>query len=71
MTETEFKELIRILNQPHRVQNIFALFKHCEKAATLIQNQKSKIEMLETLELEKPKKATASKKVNGSRAKTA
>lgn len=71
MKEPEFKELIRILTQPHRVQNVFALFKHCEEAATLLQKQRGKISQLEAALLEKPKKATASKKVNGSRAKTA
>ena len=66
MKEPEFKELIRILTQPHRVQNVFALFKHCEEAATLLQKQRGKISQLEAALLEKPKK-----KVNGSRAKTA
>lgn len=62
MKEPEFKELIRILTQPHRVQNVFALFKHCEEAATLLQQQKAKISQLEAALLEKPKKATTSKK---------
>ena len=62
MKEPEFKELIRILTQPHRVQNVFALFKHCEEAATLLQQQKAKISQLEAALLEKPKKATSSKK---------
>ena len=46
MTDMEFKELIRILTQPHRVQNVFALFKHCEEAATLLQQQKAELEKL-------------------------
>lgn len=65
MTEPEFKELIRILTQPHRVQNVFALFKHCEEAATLLQQQKAEINKLKTAmpeKTEKPKKATSSKK---------
>lgn len=62
MKEPEFKELIRILTQPHRVQNVFALFKHCEEAATLLQQQKAKISQLEAALLEKPKKAAAPKK---------
>lgn len=65
MTEPEFKELIRILTQPHRVQNVFALFKHCEEAATLLQQQKAEINKLKTAmpeKTEKPKKATGSKK---------
>ncbi len=73
MTEPEFKELIRILTQPHRVQNVFALFKHCEEAATLLQQQKAELEklrlaspktnnpkeMIEKLKKEMPKKAKA------------
>lgn len=64
MTDMEFKELIRILTQPHRVQNVFALFKHCEEAATLLQQQKAEIENLKVAAPEKPKKAkaTSSKK---------
>lgn len=62
MTEPEFKELIRILTQPHRVQNVFALFKHCEEAATLLQQQKAEINKLKTATPEKPKKAASSKK---------
>lgn len=62
MTDMEFKELIRILTQPHRVQNVFALFKHCEEAATLLQQQKAEIENLKVAAPEKPKKATGSKK---------
>lgn len=63
MTNEEFKELIRILTQPHRVQNVFALFKHCEEAAELLQAQKSELEELR-LKTPKPKKAktTSSKK---------
>ena len=52
MTDEEFKELIRILTQPHRVQNVFALFKHCEEAAELLQTQRSE---LEELRLKAPK----------------
>ena len=59
MTDMEFKELIRILTQPHRVQNVFALFKHCEEAATLLQQQKAEIENLKIAAPEKPKKAKA------------
>jgi len=58
MTEEEFKELIRILTQPHRVQNVFALFKHCEQAAELLQAQKHELEELR-LAAPKPKKAKA------------
>lgn len=63
MTDEEFKELIRILTQPHRVQNVFALFKHCEEAAELLQAQRSELEELR-LKAPKPKKekATGSKK---------
>lgn len=63
MTEEQFKELIRILTQPHRVQNVFALFKHCEEAAELLQAQRHELEELR-LKAPKPKKekATGSKK---------
>ena len=73
MTDEEFKDLIRILTQPHRVQNVFALFKHCEEAAELLQAQRSELEklrlaspktnnpkeMIEKLKKEMPKKAKA------------
>lgn len=78
MTDEEFKELIRILTQPHRVQNVFALFRHCEEAAELLQTQRSELEelrlkapktnnpkkMIEKLktEISKKEKATGSKK---------
>ena len=63
MTDEEFKELIRILTQPHRVQNVFALFKHCEEAAELLQAQRSELEALR-IATPKPKKekVTSSKK---------
>jgi len=61
MNDQEFKELIGIMNQPHRVQNVFALFKHCEKAATLLQQQRGKIKDLEAA-AEKPAKKAAAKK---------
>ena len=38
------KELVRSLNQPHRVANMLALFKMCEQAATLIQAQVAEID---------------------------
>ena len=40
------KELVRSLNQPHRVANMLALFKMCEQAATLIQAQAAEIATL-------------------------
>ena len=58
MTDEEFKDLIRILTQPHRVQNVFALFKHCEEAAELLQAQKHELQELR-LAAPKPKKAKA------------
>ena len=39
MLTEEQRELVRILNQPHRVHNMLALFRSCEKAATLIPEQ--------------------------------
>ena len=66
MTDEEFKELIRILTQPHRVQNVFALFKHCEEAAELLQAQRSELQELRLAapkkEMPKKAKATSSKK---------
>jgi len=62
MNDQEFKELIGIMNQPHRVQNVFALFKHCEKAATLLQQQRGKIKDLEAAAAAKPVKKAATKK---------
>jgi len=46
MLTDEQRELVRILNQPHRVHNTLALFRSCEKAATLIQDQDAEIEEL-------------------------
>lgn len=64
------KELVRTLNQPHRVQNIFALFKACEQAATLIQDLTAELHEAvkrnapeaEPQEAEKAKPARRSKK---------
>ena len=39
MLDDNTKELVRNLNNPHRVVNIMALFKFCERAATIIQDQ--------------------------------
>jgi hypothetical protein len=46
MLTEEQRELVRILNQPHRVHNVLALFRSCEKAATLIQEQAAEIDEL-------------------------
>ena len=40
MLDDQTKELVRNLNNPHRVTNIMALFKFCEQAATIIQDQR-------------------------------
>jgi hypothetical protein len=61
MNDTEFKELVRVLNQPHRVANVFALFKHCEKAAALLQEQRDQIKANEA-SASKPAKKAATKK---------
>lgn len=45
--DNELKEIVRILNQPHRVTNMLALFRTCEKAAALLQAQAAKIEELD------------------------
>ena len=39
MLDDQTKELVRNLNNPHRVVNIMALFKFCEQAAAIIQDQ--------------------------------
>lgn len=52
----EQKEIVRQLGQPHRVPNVFALFKTCEKAAELIQ------QLIEKNEAAKAKPARRSKK---------
>ena len=54
MLTEEQRELVRILNQPHRVHNVLALFRSCEKAATLIQEQAAEIDKLKEA---KPKPA--------------
>jgi hypothetical protein len=46
MLTEEQRELVRILNQPHRVHNMLALFRSCEKAATLIQDQAAEIDKM-------------------------
>jgi len=61
MNDTEFKELVRALNQPHRFANVFALFKQCEKAATVLQEQREQIKTLEAAAA-KPAKKPAAKK---------
>jgi|TARA_B110000977_G_scaffold141698_1_gene179767 hypothetical protein len=39
MLDDDTKELVRNLSSPHRVLNPVALFKFCERAATIIQDQ--------------------------------
>lgn len=51
------KEIVRILNQPHRVPNMLALFRTCEKAATLIQAQYAELEKLKAPAKPAPKKS--------------
>ena len=48
----EFKKLIRILTQPHRVQNVFALLNISQKKRYLLQQQAE----LEKLRLASPKR---------------
>jgi hypothetical protein len=58
--EIDTKELVKTLTQPHRVANIMALFKFCEQAATVIQEQQMQIEKLKSqppAPAEKPKRA--------------
>ena len=37
------RELVRNLNQPHRVNNVMALFRFCEEAAAVIEDQNAQI----------------------------
>jgi hypothetical protein len=48
---------VRILNQPHRVPNMLALFKTCEKAATLIQEQAAELAKLKAQPKAAPRKS--------------
>ena len=60
MLTEEQRELVRILNQPHRVHNVLALFRSCEKAATLIQDQDAEIEELKKAKPAPKKRAAKS-----------
>ena len=60
MLTEEQRELVRILNQPHRVHNVLALFRSCEKAATLIQEQAAEIEELKKAKPAPKKRAAKS-----------
>lgn len=44
MLDDKTKEIVRILNQPHRCPNMLALFRTCEAAATIIQEQAAQLE---------------------------
>ena len=60
MLTEEQRELVRILNQPHRVHNVLALFRSCEKAATLIQEQAPEIDELKKAKPAPKKRAAKS-----------
>ena len=60
MLTDDQRELVRILNQPHRVHNVLALFRSCEKAATLIQEQAAEIDELKKTKPAPKKRATKS-----------
>ena len=60
MLTEEQRELVRILNQPHRVHNMLALFRSCEKAATLIQEQAAEIDELKKTKPAPKKRAAKS-----------
>lgn len=61
MLDETTKELVKTLNQAHRVPNLPALFKFCEQAATIIQDQDAELDKLKSA---KPApKARAAKKV--------
>lgn len=60
MLTDDQRELVRILNQPHRVHNVLALFWSCEKAATLIQEQAAEIDELKKTKPAPKKRAAKS-----------
>ena len=60
MLTDDQRELVRILNQPHRVHNVLALFRSCEKAATLIQDQAAEIDELKKAKPAPKKRAAKS-----------
>lgn len=62
MLDDQTKELVRNLNNPHRVVNIMALFKFCEQAATIIQDQAVELHRAAADALEAQPKKTAPKK---------
>ena len=62
MLDDQTKELVRNLNNPHRVVNIMALFKFCEQAATIIQDQAAEQHRAAADALEAQPKKTAPKK---------
>ena len=62
MLDDQTKELVRNLNNPHRVTNIMALFKFCEQAATIIQDQSAQLHQLAADTLKARPAKTAPKK---------
>jgi len=60
MLTDDQRELVRILNQPHRVHNVLALFRSCEKAATLLQEQAAEIDELKKAKPAPKKRAAKS-----------
>jgi hypothetical protein len=56
MLNDQTKEIVRILNQPHRVSNMMALFRSCEAAATIIQDQAAELAKLKSKPAPKGKK---------------
>ena len=57
MLDDETKGIVRILNQPHRCTNMMALFRSCEKAATIIQDQGAELAKLKAKPAPKSKKS--------------
>jgi hypothetical protein len=62
MLDDQTKELVRNLNNPHRVTNIMALFKFCEQAAAIIQEQSAQLHQLAADTLKAQPDKTAPKK---------
>ena len=59
MMDDNTKEIVRILNQPHRCTNMMALFRNCEQASTIIQDQAAELAKLKAKPAPKAKKSTA------------
>ena len=55
--DDDIKELVRNLTQPHRVPNPLAMYRMCEKAAQIIQDQAAELETLKAQPKAAPRKS--------------